>query len=265
MDKGVNMKKIFGLLLIYILFATTVTAKDLRFVQIDSVRYSKDNNSETLAKVIKDINKQKDIDFIVFTGDNIDRPDIENLKGFISAAKKLHKPYYVVIGDKDVNKHKDLSKKDYQKFVRKKVSNIKAKETNYTFEKDGVVFFIVDGAKDVIPSSNGYYKDDVVEWVDANLNFYNDKNVVILQHFPLIPPENNENYVTFKPQKYLEVIQKHKNVKAVISGHFGINKEETVNGIVHISTAPIPMYRVIDIIDCTSKTPSIWAELIEVK
>ena len=259
------MKKIFSLFLVYILFCTTVFAKDLRFVQIDGVRYSKKHNSETLEKVINNVNKQKDIDFVVFTGDNIDRPDPKILQDFLCEAKKLHKPFYIVVGDKDVNKHKDMSKKDYQKLVRKKVSNIRAKETNYAFEKNGVVFLVVDGAKDVIPSSNGYYKDDVVEWVDANLDLYNNKNVIILQHFPLIPPEDNENYVTFKPQKYFEVIQKHNNVKAIISGHFSVNKEKTVDGVIHISTATAPYYRIIDIFDCTSKNPTIWAEVVEVK
>ena len=65
--------------------------------------------------------------------------------------------------------------------------------------------------------------------------------------------------------KYLDVLKKHNNVKAVISGHFSVNKEETVDGIIHISTAPAPYYRVIDVLDSTSKNPSIWAEVIEVK
>ena len=253
------------MLLVYLIFCTSVIAKDLRFIQITDVRYSKQNNSETLKKVIKDVNKQKNASFVVFTGDNIEKPDIQNLKDFIAEAKKLNKPFYAIIGDKDVNKHKDLSKKDYQNILRKKVRNIKAKETSYVFEKEGVVFFVVDGAKDVIPGTNGYYKDDVVEWVDANLDLYNNKNIVILQHFPLLAPEDNEGYATFKPQKYIEALEKHTNVKAVITGHFGVNKEETVNGITHITTAPAPYYRIIDIIDCDSKNPSLWAELIEVK
>ena len=261
----INIKKFFSLFFVSLLFCSTAFAKDLRFVQIDGARYSKEYNSETLKKVIDNVNNQQDIDFIVFTGDNINKPDVQILKDFLSEAKKLKKPFYVVIGDKDANKHKDLSKKDYQNILRKKVRNIKAKETSYVFEKEGVVFFVVDGAKDVIPSTNGYFKDDVVEWVDANLDLYSNKNVVILQHFPLIPPEENENYMTFKPQKYIEVLQKHKNVKAVISGHFGVNKEETVNGITHITTAPVPCYRIIDIMDCDSQNPEFWAEVIEVK
>ncbi len=259
------MKKIFGLFFVYLFLCTTVFAKDLRFIQITDVRYSQANNSEILKQVIKDVNKQKDVDFVVFTGDNIQKPDKQELNNFISAAKKLNKPFYVLIGDKDVNKHKDLSKKDYQRILKKKLHTCKTYDLNYTFEKGGVVFMVVDGAKDVIPGTNGYYKDDVVEWVDKTLSENSKKNVVILQHFPLIPPAENEGYVTFKPQKYLDVIEKHPNVRAVVAGHFGVNKEETVNEVKYISTAPAPSYRIIDIIDCTSKNPSVWAEVVELK
>jgi len=254
------MNKFLGIIFCLIFLMSNTYANDLKFVQITDTRYSKEHNSDNLKNVIKEINKQKNIDFVVFTGDNIEKPSMQNLKDFVSEAKKLHKPFYAVIGDKDVNKHKKLSKKEYQQFLKKKLANCKTDKLNYIFERHGVIFMVVDGAKDVIPGTNGYYKDDTLDWVDKTLTTYSNKNVIILQHFPLIPPNGNENYVTFKAEKYLEIIQNHKNVKAVITGHFGVNKEETVDGIIHITTAPAPNYRIIDISDCTSKNPTIWAE-----
>ena len=53
----------------------------------------------------------------------------------------------------------------------------------------------------------------------------------------------------------------NKNVKAIISGHFGVNKEIEKDGIKHISTAPAPTYRLIDVIDCETKNPTIWAQI----
>ena len=183
----------------------------------------------------------------------------------IIEVKKLRKPLYIVIGDKDVNKHKDLSKKEYAKIMKDNLSITKDGYINYEFEKNGVVFLVVDGAKDVIPGTNGYFKDDTVKWIESKLDLYPDKNVVILQHFPLIPPKENESYMTLKTENYMELLKTHKNVKAVISGHFGVNKEEIVDGITHITTAPAPNYRIIDIIDCTSPNLTIWAEVREVE
>lgn len=257
------MKKFLILFIAYLFVSTSVFAKDIRFVQVTDVRYSKGN--DTLSSVVQAINNEKDIAFTVFTGDNIDKPSKENLEGFLLETKKLKKPYYIVYGDKDVNRYKDLSKKEYAKILKKKIKRYKPELTNYVFENNDVVFFVVDGSKDVIPSTNGYYKADVLEWVDANLALYPKKNIVIFQHFPLIPPTDNENYFTFKPEEYLKIINNHKNIKAVISGHFGVNKEFTIDGVLHISTAPAPAYRVIDMIDCTSKNPTFWAQIKEAK
>ena len=261
---GVNfMKKFFIFLFLYIFFLSSVSAQDLRFVQITDVRYSTENNN--LTKVIKDVNKKSDIDFVVFTGDNIQSVDKKNLKDFILEAKKLKYPFYILIGDKDVNKYKDLSKKQYAFILKKNLKNYKNTDTNYIFEKKGVVFFVGDGAKDVIPSTNGYFKENVLEWLDANLALYQNKNVIILQHFPVITPVDKESYVTLKPEKYIEILNNNKNVKAIVSGHFGVNKEIIVDGVSHISTAPAPSYRIIDIIDCNSENPTIWAEVYRVE
>ena len=260
------MKKlltIFILIIGFIICAPKTFAENIKFIQVTDSHMAK--NSEYSQKVLKatieDINRQDDVDFVVFTGDNISKPDKADLKAFLAQAKKLKRPFYVIIGDRDVNKRKDLSKKEYAKYVHKTVRRHKPKTPNYVFERKGVVFVAVDGAKDVIPSRNGYYKDDVLEWLDATLDLNSNKPVVILQHFPIIPPAQKEGYETFKPEKYQEIISKHNNVKAVIAGHFGVNKEETVDGVTYISTAPVPNYRVIDLIDYEKDTPTIWAEI----
>lgn len=259
------MKKILGLFFTFLTLVLTANAKDMRFVQISDVRFNSADDNGQLEKIIKEINKLKDTEFVVFTGDNINRPDTKDLEGFLKEVKKLNVPFYIVIGDKDVSKHKGMSKKDYINIVKKQVRKYKPETPNYVFEYNDFVFMVVDGSKDVIPGTNGFYKEDVLVRLEEQLNLYADKNVIIFQHFPLIPPSNREAYYTFKPEKYLELLSRHNNVKAVISGHFGVNSEQKVNGIVHISTAPLPNYRVIDIMDYETQNPTIWAELKNVK
>ena len=254
------MKKLAGILLSFVLLSSSVLAKDMRFAQVTDVRYSANGDNLILSKVIEDINKQSEIEFVVFTGDNINRANKDDLKSFLKELKNLNCPYYIVLGDRDVNRRKELSKNEYAQFVHR-YGKQKQKTPNYTFEKNKVVFMVADGSKDVIPSTIGYYKDDVLEWVDANLDLNNNKPVIILQHFPLIPPAEKESYYTFRPENYLEILNKHRNVLAVISGHFGVNKEETHDGTLHISTAPIPYYRIIDILNIDSSQPSIWAQV----
>ena len=259
------MKRLLSLFLTFLFFVSAVQAKDLRFAQISDARFSHASENTALKEAVKDINKQKDVEFVVFTGDNISKPSEELLKSFLEEAKKLKCPFYIVLGDKDVNKLKHLSKADYIKTIKKNVRKYKPEKPNYTFEKDGVVFIVADGSKEVIPGTNGYYKDDVLAWLDGELAKYPENHVIIFQHFPLIPPEAKETYYTFKPENYMAVLAKHKNVKAIISGHFGVNSEKNLNGITHITTAGLPQYRIIDLMDYDTENPSIWAQLKEVQ
>lgn len=154
-----------------------------------------------------------------------------------------------------------MSKVEYTKILRKQIKKYKPEKPNYTFEKNGVIFIVADGAKDVIPGTNGYYKEDVLAWLDTELAKYPENNVIILQHFPIIPPAEKESYYTFKPENYLKVLAGHKNVKAIISGHFGVNTQKNFNGVEHISTAGVPYYRIIDVMDSETTNPTIWAQL----
>ncbi len=256
------MKKLLGLFIGLILTSLSAFSADMRFVQVTDTMLSVNNPSsvENLQKVIEDINKQRDISFVIFTGNNTSKPSEKNLICFLEEAKKLDVPFYLIPGNKDLNKQKDMGKNDYLQIVKKNLRSYKKIESfNYTFEKKGVIFICVDGSKDVIPTPNGYYRENTLFWLEGQLNKYQDKNVIILQHFPIVPPAKKEQYYTFKAEEYLTLLSKYDNVKAVISGLFGVNNEQTVDGILHISTQKSPSYRIIDILDYDTKNPSFWS------
>lgn len=256
------MKKILGLALVLFFSCIPVIAKDMRFIQVTDTLYSisDEKSVEELKNIVNDINHESGTQFVVFTGNNIAQPSRENLEGFLKEVKALKVPYYVVLGNKDVNRQKNFGKKDYIEILKKNIKTHKKIESpNYIFENDGVIFIVADGSKDVIPSSNGYYKADVISWLDSQLQLYKDKNVVIFQHFPLIPPAQKESRYTFKPEGYLKLLTKYPNVKAIFTGHFEVNNEQTVNGILHVSTKNAPAYRVVDMMDYDSKTPVFWS------
>lgn len=258
------MKKFFGLFLFFAFTAASALASDMRIIQVDNVFYTPE--SDKLESIITDINKQKNVEFVIFTGNNIAKPNREYLESFLQTAKQLNSPFYLIPGNKEVNKQKDLGKIDYMKIVSKNARTHKKIESpNYVIDKKDIVFIAVDGSKDVIPSSMGYYKADVLKWLDEQLDIYKDKNVVILQHFPIVPPSKRESHYTFKADEYLKLLAKHKNVKAVVAGHFGVNNEQTVNGVLHISTSDAPVYRIIDILDYDSSHPEFWSIVKELK
>ena len=256
------MKKLILSLCMCLLLITPAFAKNVRFAQVTDMYFK--GKSQTLNAIIKDINKNSDIDFVVFTGNNIGKTNQENLKNFLTALKKLNKPYYIVLGNKDVSKNHGLEKKTYMSIVRK-YNMLHPKKPNYTFKKGDIVFVVVDGSKELIPTMSGYYSKDTIEWVNKQLTKYSTNKVVILQHFPLANKADNEYYYTYNILEYMQMLSKHNNVLAVVTGHYNKNDEVTYNGVYHITSprSSDGSYKIIEI--DPDNNYSIYTLLKEVK
>ena len=259
------MKKIFCLI-IFLIFLTINQGfcEEYRIIQVTDVLYNYTNSeSETALKnLIQNLNSQKNVDFIVFTGNNLSKANQENLKKFLKELKQLKYPYYLTIGNKEVSKQKNLSKAEYFEILHKKVKSHKKIETqNYYICKKDIVFIVPEGAKDVISDSIGYYRPQTLDWIENIIKKFPNHNVVIIQHYPIIPPIKKEFKYTYKANEYLKLIEKYPNVKAVISGGFNTNCELEHNGILHISTQSAPHYRIIDVYDAETAKPTFWSTL----
>lgn len=261
------MKILTKTILMFAVLATftikTAFAHEIKFIQVTDSHFSTISESYSdedigtsqriLTNTIKDINKVPDVDFVVFTGDNIDKANCDDLKKFIKIANGLKAPYYMVIGNHEVFKSQNLDKKEYMKIVRKntKSDSCKPRKANYVFKKKGVVFLVVDGAKEIIPGPAGYFKKDTLKWLDKELTNYKNDDVVIFQHFPIVAPCYNRTHTTYNVQAYNDVLAKHKNVIAIFSGHYHTNGEQMVDGIYHVSTpaliVPPHDYKVVEI------------------
>lgn len=231
------IKRFFTLFLTFLATVTLAfSAESVRFAQVTDVNFFSDSEpvQEYLDALVDSINNTSNLDFVVFTGDNIYDSNSKYLKDFLTTIKGLNIPYYIVLGDTDVFESGGLSKTRYLEILRS-FNIFSPGKPNYTFEKKGTVFVVVDGAKEKIPTPNGYYRQETLEWLEAVLQKNKNKNVVILQHFPLInAPKSAQN--TYKAEEYLKVLDKHDNVVAVISGHYHINLNEMRNGVYHITT-----------------------------
>ncbi len=264
---------LFGIFVFFIFTNTKAFAENIRFVQISDSHLSVDSeySMKVLKNAVEDINKQEGVSFVVFTGDNINNPKEENLRAFLSIAARLNVPYYVVLGNHDVYKSNGLSKVRYYEILREKNILYPQRKPNYKFTKNGFVFLIVDGAKEVIPGAVGYYREDTLSWLEKELNKNSKKDVVILQHFPVEYPEGVETRLrthrTYKVEEYQALLEKHHNVLAVISGHFHVNSENMKDGVYHISTPSLiglpNSYKIIDIVTTKEFSPIIYTQLRE--
>ncbi|MBR2068179.1 MAG: metallophosphoesterase [Candidatus Gastranaerophilales bacterium] len=230
-------EKFIELLLAVFLISGCANASEIKFIHITDTNMNV-NNAGKLLKTIRELNQYKDVDFIVFGGNNISKTNIDNLNTFLYLLKKVNKKTVVLLGSTDVLSSVGIDKKYYLKRVKRarlmRLSYHSSKPY-YTFAHKGCRFIVMDGSKQYFQTSNGYYNKNELIWLDKQLNKYKDENVVILQHFPLIDT-NSKWLETAKKDEYLEVLSKHKNVKIIVSGHYGNNSEITKDGIYHIVT-----------------------------
>lgn len=231
-----NMKKILHCLLILFLSVGSVFAEDLRFLQVTDVHLTPENR-EAFHNLIEEFNAMEDkyADFVVFSGDNIDSPREEDLQAFLDEVKRLKFKAYVVIGNHDVFVSDGFDKKLYMKKVRRELGFYHSAKPHYVFRKKDVVFIIVDGAKEVIPGPNGYFRDSELHWLEKKLQKYSAKKIVIIQHFPLLD-YRVKGHITYKREKYLQLLENYPNVMSIVSGHFHENREERIGNTYHIAT-----------------------------
>ena len=231
---SIAMKKVFKILILLgLCLNLSVLAREVKLIHITDIDLTT-KNAYKLQKTIKEINMFKDIDFVVFGGNNIAKADVENLNTFLYLVKKTKKKSYILLGSNDVLSSSSVDKKFYMKKVARAEFRHSDKP-NYVFEKNGYVFIAMDGSKQYFKSSNGYYNKEELLWLEKTLEKNKNKNVIILQHFPLL--ESTSKWLeTAKMEDYNELLAKYKNVKVIISGHYGKNQEVKKDGIYHIVT-----------------------------
>ena len=246
------MKKLILIFTLAISLMTNICeAKSIKFVQITDTQYSTAGMNEELTNAITQINKMKDINFVVFTGDNVAMAGEENLNGFIKATEKLKKPFYLVVGDKDVSKSKKMPKEVYAKKLHKLLGRKSPKTLNYSFysKKKDIAFIVVDGAKDFLNMPNGYFNKTTMKWLKKELEKNRSKKIVLLQHFPVATKNTNEMVMTANAKEYLNLINDYGNVIAVISGHFNMNDENLIHNVYFVETPSLKQncYKIIEI------------------
>ena len=105
-------------------------SRTLKFVQLSDIHYSlvKDDTSYKLLSktrplledAINQINKENNIDFVMITGDGIDKPDKSSVESLFDTLNKLNYPWYYVIGNHDTTTDGYLNKTNIVKILKEK-------------------------------------------------------------------------------------------------------------------------------------------------
>lgn len=264
------MKKLFKDCL-FILFVVTVLffltdqpsfSRNLKFVQLSDIHYSiaqEDTGYKLLSKTkplledaINQINYIHGIDFVVITGDGIDKPTKQSIYELTDILNTLHYPWYYTIGNHDTTTDGYLTKTKIISILKEQNPNFIFDSTYYTFKpKKGFRVIVMDGAKNKGISSNGIIPQEELKWLDDILEKSKNDIVLIFIHFPLLEPYNSPHHKIINDDEFKAVLKKYKMPIAIFSGHYHMTKITKRGNILHVSSPALVGYpnafRVVDI------------------
>jgi len=107
----------------------------------------------------------------------------------------------------------------------------------------------MDGVNQFIPGNKGYFREKELIWLEKKLKRYSKRNVVLFQHYPLVEPFDYKSHKTVNADEYLTLLKRHKNVKAIVSGHYHGEGDIMQDDILHISVPTLlnGQYKELDI------------------
>ncbi len=238
------MRKLILIFIFTIFFSGVASAKSVEFSVISNAEIKTDNSVKDSQKMTPSIQKllnsidiinKNGSEFTLFLGDNLAAADKYNLVMFSKITRKLKKPIYISVGDKDVAQTKKLDKNEYYRILNLFSKN-RTKELPQAKKINGFVFIFTDGINQFIPTQYGYYKEDELALLDIMLKKYKNHPVIIVGHYPIYPSEEiKEQVLPFEIENFHKIISNYDNVIAVISGHHGIDDEYKKDGIYNIS------------------------------
>lgn len=247
---------------------TPASTPNLKFAQISDVHYSNfekntsfkvlSKTGELLTDAIYQVNNTPNIDFVMFTGDMINKPKPDQLMCFIKYANLLCCPWYAILGNHDITHDETLSKKKVFDILNGHNPNFCYTNTYYSFSpKKGYKVIGLDTIIDYQTTSQGEVSEEQQAWLKSELDKSKGDIIIIFTHVPLIEPFPSENHRMRNSYDVKILLKKYKNPIIVCSGHYHATKIFKEDNVLYISTPSLASYpnafRIINICPQRSK------------
>lgn len=200
----------FAALLLFINFCF---AQNIKYAFVTDTHVGTATGEEDLKRTVADINNQKDIDFVLVTGDVTEMGTNEELKLAKEILSALNKKYYVIPGNHDTG----WSESGGVSFIKEFGSD------KFTFDYNGYRF-IACASGPYVRMSDGHIPRDATVWLDSLLKKTpKAMPIVYINHYPLDNSLDN----------WYEAVDrlKLKNIQYAICGHGHVNKAYNFEGI----------------------------------
>lgn len=220
---------------------------NLRFVQVSDVHFAK-NGANTTFKMIEEspkllddaieqTNNINDVDFVMFSGDLLDKSYVDELNAVLSHVKQLNCPWYFAFGNHDTCVGCHLTKQLYLNILSQNNSNFIFNLPYYSFvPKKGFKVIVLDSIIDTKITSNGFIDEKQLNWLDNELKNSQKDVVLIFLHMPIIEPYPSSDHQLKNSIQVKNIIEKYKNPIGVFSGHYHATRIFQVGNVLYINS-----------------------------
>jgi len=245
------------------------TSTGLRFIQLSDVHFL-ENGSNTTFKMIgesprllddavEQINEQKNLDFVMITGDLIDKSFEKELTAVLPHIEKINYPWYFAFGNHDRCVGGYLTTEVYMDMLKKVNPDYKFKNPYYAFTpKKGYKVIVLDDIITDEITSQGYIDKTQKEWLKKELDKSKKDTVLIFMHVPLIEPFASPNHRLRNASQIIALIEGYKNPIGVFQGHYHAAKVVQHNNVLYVNTPALVSYpnafRMINVTNYRDKT-----------
>ena len=228
-------------------------SQTLKFAQISDAHFytGEDNTTyklraesdKLLDDAITQVNETPGVNFVMFTGDQIDKSFEKELRAFLPHAQNLKYPWYITFGNHDTCIGGYLTPEVYLSMVHDANPDFNFKKPYYSFiPKKGYKVIVLDTIIRDRLTSNGQIGEEQLSWLKNELDNSEKDTVLIFMHVPVVEPFASAGHRLLNADEVRTVIETHKNPIAVFQGHYHATMIKQFDNILYVSTPSLVSY-----------------------
>lgn len=247
----------------FVLLATQLFAAEIKFAVLSDVHYASNGQDKAmkllasgksnLPKILEGINKDKSIDFVVFTGDMLVDPYPVELKEFKDLlAKTLTKAYFVIPGNHDLPMDKQVgeigktiyARNDYFSAYRSHPYGKNKKQAYWSADMSGIHLIGLDSSR--TDTWGGGISKEQMAWLKKDLKKSKGKATIIFAHHAPLEfyPEMDlrKEFYFDNSKEFLELLHNNPQAISTVTGHYHFPAVIFRDGVHHFSVPSIITY-----------------------
>jgi len=212
-----------------------------------------DSPRRQLEAAVAHLNQVPDLHFVVFTGDLVDQADPESFQSFQEIVTQLRVPYYLSLGNHDIDTLRRKGRFNRDQFIRWCQSQfpLSLAPTGYVDYSlsplPGIRLIALDASLGRFPLPQGVLRPSQLHWLGEHLQTVPEEWLILLIHQPPFIAPTQMDAVLFRKYRLLSepasalhaLLARHGRVVAVLSGHLHVPKVYVRDGIPYLTAPPL--------------------------